>query len=291
MKKLLALMLALLTLASFSACKKEKDEADNLDDYLQEEVVYTSYTDGQSVFHFERINTETVAIVGYEGPTALHEITVPAVVYTGVDKEKTAKAVVRIEDQAFKNVSSIKKVTIPEGVQSIGRYAFAYCAHLETVVFPASLASIEYGAFYESGLTALTFPENGALTAIAGTTFWRCNNLTEVTIPGYIKTIGEGAFFKCEALEKVVLSEGVETVGELAFVKCLNLKELYLPATLKTGDDPLEDMAFLGSEKLTIEGVHIPDASLLPEGSNLVEYKTEMEKYLKSADEVAPSLQ
>ena len=295
MKKLLALSLALLTIASFAACKKEDKKTDDLDDYRQEEVVYTSYTDGKSVFHFERIDTETVAIVGYEGPTELHEITVPAVVYTGSDKTSTAKKVVRIEAQAFKEVSSIKKATIPEGVTSIGRYAFAYCAHLETVEFPKSLNTIEYGAFYESGLTSLTFPELTAeelaagcgITALQDSIFWRCNSLKEVTIPGYVKSVGVATFFECQSLEKVVLSEGVETVGDCAFVKCVNLEELHLPSTLKTGTDPLDDMAFLGSEKLTIDGVHIPDASKLPEGSKLVEYKEEMEKYLKSADEVA----
>jgi hypothetical protein len=69
-------------------------------------------------------------------------------------------------------------------------------------------------------------------------------------------------------------------------VKCVNLEELHLPSTLKTGTDTLDDMAFLGSEKLTIDNVIIPDKDLIPEGSNLVEYRTEMEKYLKTADEV-----
>ena len=286
MKKLLALLLALLTLASFAACKKADDEENDLDDYLHEEVVHTSYIDGESEFYFERVDSESVAIVGYSGPNKLHEITVPSVVYTGEDKEATAKKVVRIDDEAFKNVSSIKKATIPEGVTSIGRYAFAYCAHLETVVLPTSLASIEYGAFLESGLTALTFPANGALTAIESATFWKCNSLKEVTIPGYIKTIGEGAFLKCESLEKVILSEGVETVGDMAFVNCTNLAELQLPSTLKTGDDPLEDLAFLGSEKLTADGVRVPEATALPEGSKLLEYVENMKDYLKSSDEV-----
>ena len=286
MKKLLALLLALLTLTSFAACKKDDEENSDLDQYLQEDVVHTSYTDGKSVFHFDRVDSESVAIVGYEGPTELHEITIPSVVYTGEDKEATAKKVVRIADEAFKNVSSIKKATIPEGVTSIGRYAFAYCAHLETVVLPASLASIEYGAFFESGLVALDFPENGALTAIESAAFWRCNSLKEVIVPGYIKTIGEGAFLNCESLETVVLSEGVETVGDMAFVRCTNLKELHLPSTLKTGDDPLEDLVFLGSEKLTADGVHVPEATQLPEGSKLLDYVENMKDYLKSAEEV-----
>ena len=289
MKKLLALLLALLTLASFAACKKEEEKEDDLNKYLKEEVVYTSYKDSKSVFHFERVDSESVAIVGYEGPTELHEITVPSVVYTGEDKEKDAIAVSAIADEAFKNVSSIKKVTIPEGITSIGKYAFAYCAHLETVVMPVSLETIGYGAFLESGLTALTFPENSKITAIDGATFWRCDNLKEVTIPGHIKTIGDAAFFECASLEKVVLAEGVEKVGEMAFVKCINLAELHLPSTLQVGTDPLDDLAFLGSEKLTADGVRVPEETALPEGSKLLEYVENMKDYLKSADEVVES--
>ena len=180
MKKLLALLLALLTVAALSACKKDKDTENNdRDSFLREEIVFTSSTDGSSVYHFEMLDTESVAITGYSGPTELHEASIPSVVYTGEDKEATSKKVVAIADGAFKDASSLKKITIPEGVTTIGKYAFAYCAQLETVVFPSTLASIDEGAFRRSGLTTLTFPETCALTKIEMATFSMCNKLTE----------------------------------------------------------------------------------------------------------------
>ena len=295
MKKLLALLLALLTLASFAACKKETDDTDDdLDLFRVDEVVYTSYIDEdtvhagsnkKSVYHFELVDTETVAIVGYSGPTEKHDIKIPSVVFTGEDKDATAKAVVAIADEAFKNVSSIRNVEIPEGITSIGRYAFAYCAHLETVKFPSTLASIGDGAFLKSGLTELTFPESCSLTEIKGATFWKCNNLTEVTIPAYIKTVGVGAFFECQALEKVVLSVGVETVGRMAFVNCPKLNELHIPYTLAPASvKPLDDLCFLGSDALTVDGVTVTEPEKIPQNSNLIGYLENMEKYLNSSD-------
>ncbi len=284
-KKLLALLLALLTVASLSACKKEnEDEGTDLDDFRKEDVVYTSITDEttKSVFHFELMDTETVAITGYEGPTELHNVTVPSVVYTGEDKETSKKDVVAIAAEAFKNVSSIQNIIIPEGITSIGKYAFAYCAHLETVKFPSTLKTIDEGAFYQSGLTSLTFPEACDLTELKMATFSKCNSLKEVTIPGYIKTVGMAAFFECASLEKVTLSEGVVTVGKLGFQGCPSFKELNLPSTL-TNTDPFEDLAFLGSDVLYIENVKIPEN--LPEESTLRDYVKAMENYLKEAPE------
>lgn len=284
MKKMLGLLLALVTLASLSACKKKNEDQNNdLDEFRRQEVIYTSIPGEYGVFHFESVDTETVAITKYtqyEGITKLHDITVPDVVYTGEDKETTAKKVVSIANGAFKDVSAIQNVVIPEGITSIGRYAFAYCAHLETVTFPTSLAYIGEGAFYKSGLTSLTFPENGALTELSMAAFSKCNKLTEVTIPSYIKTVGEAAFFECEKLEKITLSEGVVTVGKLGFQGCPALKELNLPSTF-ANTDPFADLAFLGSDNLFIENVNIPEN--LPGDSTLISYVEKMEKYLKEA--------
>lgn len=51
-----------------------------------------------------------------------------------------------IADGVFKETDIIS-VEIPEGVQVIGEYAFAYCDSLENVEFPSMLISIEHGAF------------------------------------------------------------------------------------------------------------------------------------------------
>ncbi len=54
--------------------------------------------------------------------------------------------VIAIDECAFAG-SDITSVTIFEGVESIGLFAFAYCDKLETVNIPSSVTEIDYGAF------------------------------------------------------------------------------------------------------------------------------------------------
>lgn len=246
MKKLLAGLLALLTVATLSACSKKGDENKNdISGLRQEEVVFTSTVVGNSTFHFRVLDTTKVAITGYDGPNDVHDIVIPATVQTGTDAASSTKAVTEIADGAFRAVSAIRSVEIPEGVITIGAQAFADCVQLETVKLPSSLKTIGAAAFRNCGLTAITFPETCALTEIADSAFNSCKNLTEVTVPAYIKTIGKGAFYGCEALTKVVLSEGVETIGSQAFQNTIALADLTLPSTLKN-TDPVTDLVFSG---------------------------------------------
>jgi len=52
-----------------------------------------------------------------------------------------------IHDRAFAQNTAITAVTLPEGVESIGWFAFSGCSALRTVSLPASLAAVAYGAF------------------------------------------------------------------------------------------------------------------------------------------------
>ncbi len=248
MKKLLALLLALLTVAALSACS-DKNEQNELEGFEKEnDVIYTSVTIGTDVFQFEILDAQNVVITGYSGVQTLHAITIPQTVKTGIS-DSSVRNVAAIGDNAFSAVSSITSVVIPEGVETIGSQAFSDCLQLTSVTLPASLKSIGNAAFYNCGLTAISFPENSALTSLPESAFSKCMSLTEVTIPGHIKTIGRCAFYGCENIAKIVISEGVETIEKQAFQKTYALADLELPSTF-TNTDPLEDLVFSGSEVL-----------------------------------------
>ncbi|MDE7380945.1 MAG: leucine-rich repeat domain-containing protein [Muribaculaceae bacterium] len=90
--------------------------------------------------------------------------------------------------------SSLKTITIPEGVTSIGDYAFYNCPQLEEVVFPASIAEIGKGAFANCPkLKYVTLPPC-KLTAIPEECFAGDTSLTEFYLPASVKTIGKEAF-------------------------------------------------------------------------------------------------
>ena len=261
MKKLLVLLLALLTVATLAACSNKEKDPDNMDDYKQKDIVYNSWPrEGDSIFYFESIDSDSVTITGYKGPTEPHDIVIPQTVQLNDDAATSTRNVTAIADDAFYAVASIEKVVIPEGITSIGNYAFAKCAQLTTVVFPSTIETIGQGAFVDCGLTELNFPASCGLTKIEPSTFRNCMQLTEVTIPGYITTVGEGAFFNCQSITKIVISEGVELIEKQAFQDTRALEHLELPASL-TNTDPMEDLAFSGSEVLYRENIICPEDS------------------------------
>ncbi len=104
---------------------------------------------------------------------------------------------------------SITKVTIGDGVTSIGNYSFYSCNNLENITLPDSITSIGTWAFYYcSALKSITFPDG--LTIIGYSAFDYCSGLTTITIPDNVTFIGEKAFYSCSCLTSAtVLSRNV----------------------------------------------------------------------------------
>ncbi len=65
-----------------------------------------------------------------------------------------------------------------------------------------------------------------SVTAIDDYAFSECYWVTDVVIPGTVKTIGEGAFCYCIALKEIVIPENVTSIGDYAFGCCISLEKL-----------------------------------------------------------------
>lgn len=87
----------------------------------------------------------------------------------------------RIDDMAFRNAGYLPSVVIPPSVKSIGDYAFSGCT-IEHITIPDGVESIGKGAFRFSG------NEWEA---------WEGGVLDSVTIPASVTNIGTSAFFGC----------------------------------------------------------------------------------------------
>ena len=70
-------------------------------------------------------------------------------------------------------------------------------------------------AFYGLELTAVTIPEG--VTSIGSGAFWHCKSLTSVKLPDSLTEIGAHAFADCVALETLAIPEKVSTIGADAF--------------------------------------------------------------------------
>ena len=117
-------------------------------------------------------------------------------------------------------------VIIPDGVKTIGKYAFANC-HVKSVIIPDSVTEISESAFSScSNLETVIFGKN--VESIGDKAFGACVNLKSVTLPESIRSIGNYAFFRV-GLKSVQLSEGLLKVGIGAFAETL-IKSIELPA-------------------------------------------------------------
>jgi len=107
-------------------------------------------------------------------------------------------------------------VFIPDGVTSIGRYAFELCTSLTNVIIPASVTSIRDYAF--ELCTSLTNATIGSsVTSIGRYAFAGCTSLTSVTIPNSVTSIGNWAFYNCYNLTNVIIPASVTNFEVSAF--------------------------------------------------------------------------
>ena len=93
--------------------------------------------------------------------------------------------VTSIGDFAFNICSSLRAITIPDGVMSIEYRAFFGCQSLTNITIPNSVKSIGTEAFYDcSSLTSIVIPDS--VTSIEWWAFCGCKSLTDITFQGTI---------------------------------------------------------------------------------------------------------
>lgn len=246
MKKIITAVLALLMIATLCACNGDSEVGDDLDQYKQEDVVvtYVDFPETGERFYFETLDTESVAITGYNGKDMAHALNIPRELDVSDPADETTtdiRTVTTIAKEAFYYCSKINAINLPDTVTTIEKYAFAGCALVTELTLPASVTTIGESAFY--GCTALTEVNLGAgVKTIGNFAFGACTALTEINVPANVQTIGNGAFQEC---------------AELAFINCKKLAAVYLPASVTA----IGEFAFNGSENLFIGSLTAPEGS------------------------------
>ncbi|MCI7430444.1 MAG: leucine-rich repeat domain-containing protein, partial [Bacteroidales bacterium] len=184
-----------------------------------------------------------------------------------------------IGDYAFEGCSGLTSVMIPNSVTSIGYYAFEGCSSLTSVLWNAKNCAdfakyydeddekYYYGPFWNivSQITSFTF--GSEVEHIPAYLCYGMENLTSVTIPNSVTSIGMYAFNDCSGLTKtnytgdiagwcgikfgdifsqplfysnnlfindvevkdLVIPDGVTSIGELTFVYCSGLTSVTIP--------------------------------------------------------------
>ena len=78
--------------------------------------------------------------------------------------------------------------------------------------------------------------------------FYGCTNLTSVTIPSGVTSIGNGMFYGCTSLVNVVIPSGATTIGNDAFHGCISLSSVTIPSNItRIGNDVFHGCIALAS--------------------------------------------
>ncbi|GBU28068.1 leucine-rich repeat [Treponema sp. R8-4-B8] len=193
------------------------------------------------------------------------------------------KPVTTIENNAFSSYTNMTSVRIPDRITSIGSYAFSNCTGLTSVTIPSSVTSIGTNAFTGcTSLTSISIPFFGSTlngtyplgylfgtasasgqnsfipaslktviitggNSVPASAFSGCTNLTSVTIPSSVLSIGQSAFSGCTGLPSITIPSSVTSIGNSAFSGCTSLPSISIPDSVLS----IGNSAFSGCTALT----------------------------------------
>ena len=134
-------------------------------------------------------------------------------------------SIVNIGDEAFEG-SDITSIVIPDSVITIGRSAFQDCVGLESVTIGTGVTSISGGAF--SGTALFDNAPDGLFYVDNWLIGYKGENPTgDIVIREGTRVIANDAFFSCQEITSVTIPDSVKSIGEYAFDVIDNLSITY----------------------------------------------------------------
>lgn len=250
---IITLCLVLLICFSFVSCGEEMDLLSG------DTNIKYNITDGEA------------SVTKIPNKSTVTEITIPDD-YEGVP-------VTAIDDFAGVNLEYVTKITIGKNVREISNWAFGnsrnisafevddtnpYLCDVDGVLYTKDMKTILFypPARYiqvltskkDDGLKYIGYAIPEGVETIRSKAFYKCYELTEITLPSTLRSIEEMAFFRC-SLNELTLPEGLTFIGKDAFSYCTAIEELTIPATVTQIDEyafynctALKNLTMLGKE-------------------------------------------
>lgn len=123
---------------------------------------------------------------------------------------------------SFQYLNRLFKISIPNGITRIDKYAFLRCFNLRYLSLPSSCTSINESAFNLcSAFTAVSIPNS--CTSMARSAFASCTALRAITLPPQLTALSYALFSDVKGLQTVVVPKTVTTVYDSSLYNCTYL--------------------------------------------------------------------
>lgn len=165
------------------------------------------------------------------------------------------KGVTHIGNNSLRSLSKMTSLSLPEGLQTIGNYAFSSDNNesFTSVTIPASVTSIGTYAFQGcNGLTSITIP--ASVTNIGEYAFVNCSKLSTFTIPAGVTSIYRNTFAGCSSLGSIDIPAGVTSIGQNAFINCSELATVTLNSNPSIGTNAFYNIKAGASVTMNLTG-------------------------------------
>ncbi|MBQ5824033.1 MAG: leucine-rich repeat protein, partial [Clostridia bacterium] len=183
--------------------------------------------------------TELIANQAFAG-TSLTRITIP-------DSVKI------IDRYAFERCKSLSDMVIPDSVTYIGNHAFINCTSLKKIIIPDSVTYVGFLAFTNcTALTEVTYPLSAYLDRLSSTgPFENSENIRKVTVTAGYGTPYEytGDYYETDKVYfpiapwyratevEVEFAEGIKKIPDKIFSDAIHVKKITIPSTVETIPD------------------------------------------------------
>ncbi len=185
----------------------------------------------------------------FNGMTSLVEISIPDSVKTiglysfkgtSLRDVSLGNGVTSIGCGSFMDCVNLKDIDLCSKLTSIGENSFENCTELSSLIIPRTVERIEASAFENcTKLATISFETDSSLCLIGDKAFAGCNSLSAISIPDSVSNIGSEVFNNCILLETISFGRNIASIGSKAFARCNSLRESVLPDSVESIGDEL----------------------------------------------------
>ncbi len=207
-------------------------------DFSLRELEYIEVEPGNSVF-----SAKDGVLYSFDGKTLIF-------CPIGMESVTVAPETNGLADEAFMYWEG-KSITLPVGLDGIGRDCFAFCPNVEKIILPDTVRSVGNRAFWHcDSLKEVHLSDS--MMDVPAELFRACRNLERVNIPKNAEDMGYHAFSLCEKLTHVTFPKSFWAVGEHAYWRCASLKSVHFEGNAKIWREAFSGCAEL--ESVTVSG-------------------------------------